>query len=296
MKTIVIVLTLVALLVPLVFVLNSDVLPTRLEVITQEHKPLLMGVIPYLQPEQLKKEILPITEYLSLKLKRRVQFIAISDYEGLGRLLELNRIQIAWFSDTSFRKLKKENAWEVLCRPVQHGNVVYRGQIVTRKDSGLNNIGDLQGKIFAYVDRYSGSGFYYPNLMLDRQGIKPLEFFRAVVFSQSHRNSIIGVIKGNYDAAAVFSASLLDKENNGESSLEELKVIARTDPIPNDPMVVRADFDHQLKQQIAKAMLSMHEDPQGKEFLAQLTQLRGTERFIDETEVQKIIKLESELP
>lgn len=296
MKAIFVILILSALLIPLIFALNSNALPMKLDVITQDHKPLLMGVIPYLQPEQLKKEILPITEYLSLKLKRKVQFIAVSDYEGLGRLLELNRIQIAWFSDTSYRKLKKENDWEVLCRPVQFGNVVYRGQIVARKDSDLNSFADLEGKIFAYVDRYSGSGFYYPNLMLDSKGIKPLEFFRAVVFSQSHRNSILGVINGNYDAAAVFSANLLDKEKDRQGTYEELKVIARTSPIPNDPMVVRADFDQKLKEQIAEAMLKFHEDPEGKELFARLTRLRGTQKFVSENEVQRIIKSEGELP
>ncbi len=284
----------IALFIPVFFALNSEVVPPKIEVLTQEHKPLLMGVIPYLQPEQLKKQILPITEYLSLKLKRKVLFIAISDYEGLGRLLELNRIQIAWFSDTSYRKLKKENDWEVLCRPVQYGNVVYRGQIVTRKDSEIENLNDLNGKIFAYVDRYSGSGFYYPNLLLDRRGIKPLEFFRAVVFSQSHRNSILGVIKGDYDAAAVFSASLLEYENKEYEDAEGLKVIARTDPIPNDPMVVRTDFDENLKKGIADAMLNMHLDEDGKKFIQVLTKLRGTEKFIAETEVQQIIASETE--
>lgn len=281
---------LMVLMFPLILAFHSDPIPIRLEAITQEQKPILLGVIPYLQPEQLKQHIQPIVDYLELKLKRKVKFISLSDYEGLGRLLELNRIHIAWFSDTSFRKLKKDNDWEVLCRPVQYGNVVYRGQIVVRSDSGIENISDLQGKTFAYVDRYSGSGFFYPNLLLDRMGIKPLEYFRAVVFSQSHRNSILGVINGTYDAAAVFSASLLDYENPEDSSLKELKIINLTDPIPNDPMVVRSDLNPELKKKIEEAMLNMHLDEEGKILLEKLTKLRGTEKFISESEVQGIIK------
>ena len=279
-------------LLPLFWATGSDSVSCRLEVITQEKKPLLMGVIPYLQPEQLRKHILPITEYLSLKLNRKVQFVSVSNYEGLGRLLELNRIQIAWFSDTSYRKLKKENDWEVLCRPVQNGRVVYRGQIVARKDGDINELKDLQGKVFAYVDRYSGSGFYYPNMLFDRIGIKPLEFFARVVFSSSHRNSILGVISGDYHAAAVFSSSLFDGEANGKDRLNELKIVSLTDPIPNDPMVVRADLDAGLKRQIAQAMLDMHRLEEARRFLDQLKIQRGTERFISEEEVQRIMKLE----
>jgi phosphonate transport system substrate-binding protein len=132
----------------------------------------MMGVIPYLQPEKLKLQIDPILNYLALKLNRQIKLTTVSDYEGLGRLLELNRIQIALFSDTSYRKLKKDNAWEVLCRPVQYGSVVYRGQIIARKNSEIDSLEKLRGKRFAYVDRYSGSGFFYPNLLLKEKNIR----------------------------------------------------------------------------------------------------------------------------
>lgn len=271
---------------------QSSALPL-LESVNVEPRPLLLGVIPYLQPEELRKQILPITQYLSHKLQRKVEFISLSDYQSLGRLLELNRIQIAMFSDTSYRKLKKENNWEVICRPVQYGSVVYRGQIIARKGGGIDKIADLKGKTFAYVDRYSGSGFYYPNLLFDRAGIKPLDYFSSVVFSQSHRSSIQGVIKGDFHAASVFSASLLPGENEASGAFDEVRVIARTDPIPNDPMVVRADLDANLKNAISRAMLAMHEDPKGREFLQPLIRLRGTEKFVSETEVQRIILSES---
>lgn len=254
--------------------------PLRLEPIVDAASPVLLGVIPFLQPDKLREQIQPVCSYLEKKLGRSVQMTTVSDYESLARLLELKKIHIAWFSHASFARLKGKNKWQSLCRPRQNGSVLYEGQIIVLQQSKFNNIADLRGHVFAYVDRYSGSGFYFPNVYMAEQGIKPLEFFSRVVFTQSHRSSILGVLDGTYDAAAVFSASLVDQ------SAEGLRVIARTGPIPNDPVVVREDLEPGLKSRIEKAMLTMHEDPDGIEYLKTLYSLRGTEKFVAEKEIQ----------
>ena len=202
--------------------------PTTLHLtpVIDEESPVVLGVIPFLQPEKLKEQIDPVREYLEKKLERNVVMVTASDYESLARLLELKKVHIAWFSHASFEKLGKNASWESICRPVQFGSVLYDGQIVVRQGSEYREINDLRGKVFAYVDRYSGSGFFFPNIYMAQQGIKPLEFFARVEFTQSHRSSILGVLDGSYDAAAVFSANLV------EGSSDDLRVIARTGPEP----------------------------------------------------------------
>lgn len=258
--------------------------PLTLEPVIDSATPVLMGVIPFLQPDKLREQMQPVCLYLEKKLARPVHFVAVSDYESLARLLELKKIHMAWFSHASFEKLKAENNWRVICRPVQFGSVLYDGQIVVRQKSEFNTIHDLRGHIFAYVDRYSGSGFYFPNMFMTQNGIKPLEFFSRVVFTQSHRSSILGVLDGTYDAAAVFSSNLVSE------SAEKLRVIARTGPIPNDPVVIREDLETVLKTKIESAMLLMHEDPDGIKYLKILKELRGTEKFVSEQEVRSVFK------
>jgi ABC-type phosphate/phosphonate transport system substrate-binding protein len=74
-----------------------------------------------------------------------------------------------------------------------------------------------------------------------------------------------------------------------------LRVIARTGPIPNDPLVVRSDMAPELKSQIEKAMLTMHEDAKGIAYLNSLKVLRGTSKYVAESEVQALLK-KSTLP
>ncbi|EKD82518.1 MAG: hypothetical protein ACD_39C01236G0003 [uncultured bacterium] len=70
-------------------------------------------------------------------------------------------------------------------------------------------------------------------------------------------------------------------------------MIARTGPIPNDPLVVRADLDSGLKNQIEQAMLNMHEDKKGIDYLNNLKILRGTSKYVAESEVQALLKQSS---
>jgi phosphonate transport system substrate-binding protein len=295
MKIIISILVLISLTLPVGFALYSDSIPDFIQARQKEKRPLMMGVIPYLQPESLRLQFNPILDYLSIKLNRRVKLITVSDYEALGRLLELDRVSLAWFSDTSYQKLKKNNAWEIICRPYQYGSAVYRGQIIVRQDSKIERIEQLRNKFFAYVDRYSGSGFFYPNLLFKDKGIEPLKFFSSVGFSQSHKNSIIGVSDKTYDAAAVFSVNLAESGFDKDDKELFVRVIAKTRPIPNDPLVVRQDFDSELKKKVTKAMLNMHLDPDGREYIKALTKIRGTEKFLSEAEVEKVIAEEISL-
>jgi ABC-type phosphate/phosphonate transport system substrate-binding protein len=100
------------------------------------------------------------------------------------------------------------------------------------------------------------------------------------------------VLNRNFDAAAVFSVNLLESEGESYPETDALRVIARTAPIPNDPLVVRKDLDADLKTGLSRAMLSMHRDEYGKEYLKTLFKLRGTEKFVSEEEVEKIIARE----
>ncbi len=257
--------------------------PLILEPVIEKVPPVYMGVIPFLPPDKLREQISPVYSYLEKKLGRPVLLTTVSDYESLARLLELKKVHIAWFSHASFEKLRGERRWQVVCRPMQNGSVIYSGQIIVKRESPFNSLEDLQGKTFAYVDRFSGSGFYFPNLLFSELKIRPLDFFNRVCFTGSHRNSIVGVLDGTYQAAAVFSAGLVEKSD------ENLRVLARTGPIPNDPFVVREDLEAGLKKRIEEAMLGMHEDPEGIAHIGILKKLRGTEKFVSEAEVQAII-------
>ena len=267
---------------------NDSFSPIEAKFIVESPPSLVLGVIPYLSVEALKKEMDPIARYLERRLERPVKLNVCPNYKSLGKLLDLNRVHVAWFSAVSYLQLKTGEEWEVLSRPMRHEKLVYKGLIVTLADSPYHTLEDLEGTTFAYVDRNSGSGFFYPNRLFKKKGINPLTFFEKVVFTNSHDQSLHGVSNGHYVAAAVYEGLILKGDENINP---QFRVITPTDSIPNDPVVVRRDLDPGLKRKLKEAMLTMHENEEGKEVMSHLKELRGVSRFVDEAEVKKSLSL-----
>jgi len=280
----------ICLIIGIFSALKTPFQPLALTVEVEPAPHLSLGVIPYLRMDDLQNEMNPVIKYLSKKLHRPTKLNVSADYGNLARLLDDRQVHLAWFSHASLQQLGIGKSWEVLCRPFQKGNVTYFGKIIARANSNIETIEDLKGKIFAYVDKNSGSGFYFPNMLFKSKGIDPLKLFSKVVFTHSHDVSIDGVLDGKYDGAAVFSLQLNARY---DEIIKNIKFIATTGPIPNDPIVCRSDLPRELKAQILDALLKMHEDPDGMEEMAKLTKLRGTTRFAGEKEVETVLKHES---
>lgn len=62
----------------------------------------------------------------------------------------------------------------------------YSGALIVRKDSGLTRLSDLRGQPFAFVTPSSSSGFKYPVVALEREGIDYRSFFGTVMYVGDH--------------------------------------------------------------------------------------------------------------
>ena len=60
--------------------------------------------------------------------------------------------------------------------PKVNGKDYYNGYIITRADSGINSISDLEGKHFGYVDKGSASGYLYARYSIQQDGHDPENF------------------------------------------------------------------------------------------------------------------------
>jgi len=245
---------------------------------TATQLPIRVGVLPYLTEEALRKEMQPVAEYLGRNLGRPSRLIVAGDYEALGRLLDLQRIDVAWFSSNSLAQHDK-GKWEVLCRPLRNGIAYNRGIIVARNDGKTHVMDDLRGRRFAFVDRNSGTGFVQPLKFFRSKGIDPLQFFGQVAFTGNHSYSLEGVLNGEFDGAALFDvfSGVGSQSWNGPASLT---LIAETGWILNDALVCRKTEDPQLKSRILDLMVHMERHPGGKELLSELNHIRHWDRFI----------------
>ena len=157
---------------------------------------------------------------------------------------------------------------------VHKGRDVYWGQIIARKD-GPKSLKDLDNKKFAFVDPSSGSGFVLPTKLLKDSKVTPKE----VIFAGRHDSVVTMVYQGRVDAGATYHTP----EDKGipqdarrllmtqyPDVFAKIVIIAKTDAIPNDPVVFRKDFPPELRKIIVAAIKKMVKEEKGAKIIYDL--------------------------
>ncbi len=162
------------------------------------------------------------------------------------------------------------------------GETSYRGQFITRIDSGIDSLKDIEGRSMAYVDPSSTSGYILPKAKLDAMGIHPSE----TVFAMRHDNVVTMVYQGQAAAGATYysppdsaTGEILDARMRVEKQFpdveQKVKIIGFTEPIPNDPWVFRKDLPEEMKNKVINALMDYVKTPAGKKAMFDIYDIVG---------------------
>lgn len=240
--------------------------------------PLSFATFPFRQGQALASALEPLAAYLERSLARRVRFRLAGSYAELEELVHSGHVDFGWFTPRGELAGAPASPMELLVRPRTGSRASYRGMIVARKDAGATTLARLAGRSFAYVDRSSNSGFVYPNRVLRAQGLSPVSHFSEVHFAGNHDRVVEGVLAGLYAAGAASEIAVKDPERAARVE-RELAVLAATDEITPDPLVVRADLEPAVKAALRTALIDAPRSPDGAAALTRLSASLGIEGF-----------------
>lgn len=187
-----------------------------------------------------------------------VEIMEGADYAVGIEAMKNKKLDVLLVSPMSYFQAKQRIAIEPLVTTTSMGNEAYRTVFITKKDNDkINTLEDLKGTNFAFVDPASSSGYLYPKyeivtkLNLDQAKLEePNYFFKTVAYSGKHDSSVMGVAKGDYEAAAVAGQVLQSMDDAGLVKKDELKIIDETQDIPNAAYVIRKDLPEELKKKL----------------------------------------------
>lgn len=193
------------------------------------------------------------------------------------------RADIAGINTFSYLMANEKYGAEAKLRIVRDGNETsYKGQFITRIDSGIDDLQGINGRSMAYVDPSSTSGFILSKAQLDKMGVKPSE----TVFAMRHDNVVTMVYQKQVDAGATYYApphpetgEMLDARMRVLKQFpdveEKVKIIGFTEEIPNDPWVFRKDMDEEMKEKIIDALIKFVNTKEGQEALYEIYDIVG---------------------
>ncbi len=149
--------------------------------------------------------------------------------------------------------LLREQGYEA----VVQGSPSFRGAVIVKKESNFTTPMQLQGKKVAAMRKHSYAGYlffhsYFLNHRLEHMALP------QYLFQDQLDSSLLAVLNGQADACVVRLDALNSSKIAAHS--EEFRIILRSIPIPQFPLLVAPGFNPQVKSKIVKTLVSLTAD------------------------------------
>ncbi|MEB3221180.1 MAG: phosphate/phosphite/phosphonate ABC transporter substrate-binding protein [Candidatus Sericytochromatia bacterium] len=178
-----------------------------------------------------------LTRALGEALGREVVFQSRPSYDRMGEAMRRGEFDIVSVGPALY--VQHEARYEPVVRPVRFKRSSYRGLLLVRAESRFKTLKDLSGARVGFVSERSTSGYLLPALMLERAGLDLKRDFADVRFYKGrHPDVAVAVTSGEVDAGAVYDDARIDAFGQDAKMRAETRVLAATERIPNDPIVV----------------------------------------------------------
>ncbi|MFN7222413.1 MAG: phosphonate ABC transporter substrate-binding protein [Paracoccaceae bacterium] len=204
-----------------------------------------------------------------------VKLFTPADYDGVIQGLLGGTLDFAWLGASAYAKVYLTNADAVdviLTKENLDGTTGYYSIGFAKADSGLTSMDDAKGKVFAFADPNSASGYLIPAAELTEKYGKLEEYFGEVKMSGGHEQTIVGVANGDFDAGVSWADGLGNWEDgftsgafrkaadSGVVDMSTIKEIWRSKPIPEGPMVLRRALPQDVKDKMFAMLDTMWAD------------------------------------
>lgn len=207
----------------------------------------------------------------------RVKVLMAKNNRQMARYLRRGKVD--WVTETVFSAIEfeqKANAESLLLKH-KKGVASYHTVFFARKDSGINSLQDLKGKVITFEDPGSTSGFFIPASILLEAGLELVELDSprerieddavGYVFAKAEINMSTWVHKGLVDAGAYSNLDWEKEDHNPTSFREGMQLFHQSKPFPRAIEVVRHDLRPEIKQRLKSVLLAAHENPDADDIL-----------------------------
>ena len=203
-----------------------------------------------------------------------VKIFTPADYDGVIQGLLGGTLDYAWLGASAYAKvyLTDPEAVEVkLTKQNVDGSTGYYSIGFTRKDTGITSMDDAKGKVFAFADPNSTSGYLVPGAELAAKYGDLKSYFSEVKMSGGHEQTIVGVANGDFEAGVSWADGLGNWEDGYNSGafrkaadaglvdMSTLVEIWRSSLIPEGPMVVRKALPQDVKDKVTQITADLWE-------------------------------------
>lgn len=202
------------------------------------------------------------------------KIFAPADYNGVIEGLLGGTLDMAWLGASGYAKVyltKPDIVEPVLTKINEDGSFGYYSIGFARIDSDIKSLRDMEDRVFGFGDPNSTSGYLIPSIEIPAAGydMEPGKFFRDVVFTGGHEQTIVAVSNGDIDGGVSWGDGLGAWEDGFNSGafrkavdaglvdMTQLTEIWRSKLIPEGPIVLRKNLPGDVKVQMVGMLASL---------------------------------------
>jgi phosphonate transport system substrate-binding protein len=241
-------------------------------------KTLTLGIVFQGPREPLEEHFRPLVDYAARKLAAGAYTkgsVVVGPTVGqMMKLLEEKRVDFYMESPYATYLINRFGAARLLLRRWKGGIADYHSVIFTSKQSGIARLEDLRGKIIAFEDPGSTSGYLLPKLFLLKKGFSLVEKASPAakvspadigyIFADTDKN-IVNLVMQEKVAAGAFSSD--DHANLDDKIKPLISVLGESESVPRHLVSVRKDLPESVRLGLKEILLSMHRDEEGQNIL-----------------------------
>lgn len=211
------------------------------------------------------------SDYLSRRIGAKVEFAVRDAYQAILEPLFGRELDAAWICGYPF--VRYEAQLRLLAVPVYQGLPRYQSYLIRATDSGggpvIRGWNDLRGKVFAYSDPLSNSGWLVAQGQFREAGITQADLKKAF-FAHGHRNVAEAVAARLADAGSIDGYVWETMRKQGMRAAMETTVVWKSELHGFPPLVTPARGRHPRTDALQQTLLEMGRNAEGRELLRAL--------------------------
>lgn len=208
--------------------------------------------------------------YVARKSGKSLDFVQRKTYGEINELLGKGEVDIAFICSGPYASAKGRYGFVPLAVPSVQGSTFYQSYLIVNQNSPFHSLDSLKGHSFAFTDPESNSGKLVPTFWLAELNERPETFFSKVIYTYSHDNSILAVARGLVDGATVDGLVWEYFQATNPGFTANTRIIRKSGPYGIPPLVASRQLPAAERERLQQALLTMHQDPEGKKILAGL--------------------------
>ena len=241
-------------------ILLPSIFPVFAEDNPSETKPYLFGVVPQFNASRIMEVWQPILDTLAKETGLAFRLVGSDSIPEFEQEFSQGRFDFVYMNPYHFIHAERSQGYQPLVRDV--GRMLY-GILVVRKDSLLQSVEELDGKVVA---------FPAPNAL--GASLMPRAEFRNVYaidveprYVKSHSSVYLNVALGKVDAGGGVQKTL---EQQPENLKRKLRVIHQTQKVVSHPVAAHPRVPADDRQQVKNALLKLGQSEHGRALLSRV--------------------------